>query len=71
MALTIKTPSSNIAGKGSTKPSGGGIFDGEPGYQKRTPGHGGPPEKTYDREKPSGSPSLKTPSGPATITKKS
>lgn len=64
MAINVKTPSSDIAGKGSTKPSGGGEFDGEPGYKKRTSTPNGPKERTYDGAKPSGSVSIKSPGTP-------
>src|SRR4051812_10780179 len=63
MAVNIKSPSSDIAGTGNGgKPTDkGGEFNGEPGYQKRTPGAGGPDQRTYDSVKPKGGLDVKTP----------
>lgn len=45
----IKSPVEPIASppKGN-KGSGGGVYNGEEGYKKRTPTSDGPDEKTYD-----------------------
>lgn len=71
MALTIKSPS-DFPGKGPGKsPTGGKTVNGEPGYKGRTSSPNAVDEVTYERDKPKGGLDIKTPSGPATVTKKS
>jgi hypothetical protein len=51
MADSIKSPAGDVLGNGHnpfSKPGGGGEFNGEPGYQKRTPSSNGVPELTHD-----------------------
>lgn len=66
MAINIKSPAVDVLGKGKNPSSKGssGEYNGEPGYQKRTSTPNGPPEKTYDGVKPSGSVSIKSPGTP-------
>lgn len=61
MAISIKSPAGDVipakgAGKGAT-----GTFDGEPGYQKRTPSPNAMPEKTYDAPRHAVPVGIKTP----------
>lgn len=68
MAINVKTPASNL-GTGTNSPTRGGTFDGEKGYQKRTPGHGGPKERTLEPDMPKGNLSIRTPSSAPTVKK--
>ena len=62
MAITIKSPSSDIAGKPKSSNRGGpGQYDGLPGYQKRTPSPNAVPEKLIDGADPKPLSNIRTP----------
>ena len=69
MAINIKTPMESTLTKGTNSPSRTGTSNGEPGYQKRTSGAGGPAEKTYEADYPKGNLNVKSPAAAPTVKK--
>lgn len=61
MAINIKSPVEGNKGKDPKAKSGGGVFNGEEGYQKRTPSPNAVPERTYEGDMPKGNLSIKSP----------
>ena len=47
----IKTPMTDLPGNPNERKPGGGDWNGEPGYPKRTGGADGPPERSRDSNK--------------------
>lgn len=56
--INIKSPQNTFTGNKTTST---GEFNGEPGYQKRTPSPNAVPEKTYEKQQPQPLTSIKTP----------
>ena len=44
----IHSPVEGLCGNPKEVAPAGGVYDGEPGYPKRSAGHGGPKSKTLD-----------------------
>lgn len=66
MALNVKTPAGDVVKPKDPGKGGPGQYNGEKGYQKRTPSPNAMPEKTYDGAVPSkGKVNVKTPASNA------